>query len=308
MSYQGIMKFKLIRKIVNHVDWWLANKGYYDNWADKKFLEYKFKRRIGRKLDLENPKAFNDKMQWLKLYDRNPKYTMMVDKYLVKDYVSHLIGNEYVIPTLGAWDYVEDIDFESLPDQFVLKCNHNSGGLVICKNKTTLDIEKAKYTLQKSFNEDFYLRGREYPYKNIHRKIIAEEYVSDGFSDSLTDYKLMCFNGKVKCAFVCSNRTSKSGLNVNFYDREWNPMCFERHYPRNPHEIDKPISYEKMVQMAEILSADLPFVRVDFYQINGKPMFGELTFYPGSGFEEFTQEEWDYTLGSWIELTNVKME
>ena len=110
MSYQGIMKFKLIRKIVNHVDWWLANKGYYDNWADKKFLEYKFKRRIGRKLDLENPKAFNDKMQWLKLYDRNPKYTMMVDKYLVKDYVSHLIGNEYVIPTLGAWDYVEDID------------------------------------------------------------------------------------------------------------------------------------------------------------------------------------------------------
>lgn len=101
MSYQGIMKFKLIRKIVNHVDWWLANKGYYDNWADKKFLEYKFKRRIGRKLDLENPKAFNDKMQWLKLYDRNPKYTMMVDKYLVKDYVSHLIGNEYVIPTLG---------------------------------------------------------------------------------------------------------------------------------------------------------------------------------------------------------------
>lgn len=195
-----------------------------------------------------------------------------------------------------------------MPDQFVLKCNHNSGGLVICKNKTTLDIEKAKYTLQKSFNEDFYLRGREYPYKNIHRKIIAEEYVSDGFSDSLTDYKLMCFNGKVKCAFVCSNRTSKSGLNVNFYDREWNPMCFERHYPRNPHEIDKPISYEKMVQMAEILSADLPFVRVDFYQINGKPMFGELTFYPGSGFEEFTPEEWDYTLGSWIELTNVKME
>ena len=268
---------------------------------DKLYLKIQFRTIMGKKLNLKNPKTFNEKLQWLKLYDRKPEYTIMVDKYLVKDYVAKKIGKEYIVPTLGVWDSPDEIDFEKLPEKFVLKCNHNSGtGVCICKDKAKLDIEKAKSELRKGLNQDFYLFGREWPYKNVPRKIIAEQYLKNDAGTDLNDYKLMCFNGKVKCSFVCSERSEK--LKVTFFDNDWKRLPFERHYPASEKEIPKPFNFNKMIELAETLSKDIPFVRVDFYEISGKIYFGELTFYPGCGYEEFTPEEWDEKLGSWIKL------
>lgn len=276
---------------------------YINNLPDKQFLEIQYAVKFGGALiDWENPKTFNEKLQWLKLYDRNPMYTKLVDKVLVKDYVAQIIGKEYVIPTIAVWDKPCDVDFTNLPEKFVIKCNHDSGNTIIV-NKDDCNIEEIKKCLDKTFNTDYYLIGREWPYKNVQRKIFAEQYLVDESGYELTDYKLMCFNGQVKCSFTCSNRLGKEGLYVNFYDRKWEPMPFERHYPRNPKEIQKPISYEKMVELAETLSRGIPFVRVDFYQIDEKPLFGEFTFYPGNGMEEFTPNKWDYCLGSWLNLT-----
>lgn len=271
-------------------------------WSDEKYLRCAFKAYLGYKLNLKNPKSFNEKLQWLKLHDRNPEYTTMVDKVKVKKYVAEKIGSEYVIPTLGVWESVHEIDFSILPNQFVLKCNHNSGlGIYICKEKDSLKINEVKKELQKGLRQDYYRCSREWPYKQVERRILAEEYLSDD-GNELMDYKFMCFGGEVKCCFVCSDRHSEKGLHVTFFDREWNVMPFERHYPSVKEGMKKPKNYEKMVELAEILSQNIPFVRVDFYDINGKIYFGELTLYPGGGLEEFTPEEWDYKLGSWIEL------
>lgn len=280
----------------------------YRLFPDKLYLKIQYKKRIGKRLNLKSPVSFNEKIQWLKLYDRNPEYVKLVDKHLVKEIIKNRLGAEYIIPTIGVWNSVEDIDFYGLPNQFVLKCTHDSGGIVICKNKTEFDFEKAKKSLNRTMKRDYFYHGREWPYKNVERKIIAEKYMVDESGYELKDYKLMCFNGKVRCSFTCSNRSSQNGLYVNFYDGNWNPMPFERHYPKNPNEIPKPQSYDKMVEIAEVLSKDIPFVRVDFYQIEGQPVVGELTFYPGSGFEEFTPDIWDKKLGEWMVLPINKVE
>lgn len=275
---------------------------------DKSFLEILYKRKFGKNLNLEDPKTFNEKMQWLKLYDRNPKYTNMVDKYEAKKYVSNIIGKEYIIPTLGIWDKFEDIDFKKLPNTFVLKPTHTSGNVFICKDKNQIDYKKLKKGVDKWLKRNYYYTGREWPYKNIKPRIIAETYMKNKDEVGLKDYKLMCFNGKVKCSFVCSNRNSKEGLNVDFYDLNWNKMPFTRHYPNSKENIKKPINYELMIELSEKLAADIPFVRVDFYEVNGKLYFGELTFYPGSGFEEFYPEEYDKILGDMLELPQQKTE
>ena len=282
-----------------------ASKGLYNSWPDEKYLKKMCDVRLGYKLNLENPKTFNEKLQWLKLYDRKPKYTMMVDKYAVRKYIADTIGEEYLIPLLGVWDNPDDIDFDTLPNQFVLKCNHNSGlGMCICKDKSKLDIEKVKAELRKGLQQDYYLTSREWPYKNVSRKIVCEKYMEDRQAHELIDYKFMCFNGVVKCSFTCSERFTESGLKVTFFDKDWNVMPFERHYPVSKNPPKKPINYDKMIQFSEQLSKEIPFVRVDFYEINGQLFFGELTFYPGSGFEEFTPEEWDYKLGDFLKLKN----
>lgn len=276
-----------------------------DRLPDEEYIKKLYKLHIGKELDLDNPKGFNEKLQWLKLYDRKPEYTTMVDKFAVKQYVTNKIGNEYIIPTLGVWDHFDDIDFTALPKRFVLKCTHDSGGLVICKDKSKFDIKKAKSKIEKSLKTNFYLVGREWPYKNVKPRIIAEQYMEDNpDSQDLIDYKLMCFNGKVKCSFTCTGRHAKDGLKVTFFDTDWKRMPFERHYPAELNNICKPKSYEEMTQLAEILADKIPFVRIDFYEIKGKPYFGEMTFFPGNGMEEFTPEEWDETLGSWLELPN----
>jgi len=295
--------------------------GFYPDMDDALYLKKLYKAKMGRDLDLKNPDTFNAKLQWLKLYDRKEIYTTLVDKYKVKDYVAEKIGPEYIIPTLGAWESFDDIDFSALPDQFVLKCNHDSGGLVIVRDKAAFGTSKkkmAKKKLERSLHKNFYTWSREWPYKNVKPLILAETYMEqDSVPDSiqqdlsngsnLVDYKLMCFNGKVKCSFTTVNRWAKSGVEMTFYDREWKRLPFERHFKSSKEDVPKPAAYEEMVMLAEKLAEDIPFCRIDFYEVNGRPYFGEITLYPGSGFEEFTPEEWDGILGSWLTLPEKKI-
>jgi len=274
---------------------------------DHLYLKVKYQLTIRRKLNLNYPSTFNEKLQWLKLYDRKPMYTQLVDKYEVREYVKKTIGDEYLIPLLGVYDNFDDIDFQKLPNQFVLKCTHDSGGVVICKNKNDFDQESARKKINKCLKHNYFYLGREWPYKDIRPRIICEKYMEDESSKELRDYKYMCFNGKVKCSFVVLNRNSTTGINVDFYDLDWKLMPFERHYPNSGINISKPQNYQKMIEFAERLSKDIPFLRVDFYEVNGQLYFGELTFYPGSGFEEFTPESYDELLGRWIELPNKNL-
>lgn len=270
-----------------------------DSW----YLHYVYWRKMGMWLHLKNPHTFNEKLQWLKLHDHNPLYTTLVDKYAVKKWVADKIGEQYIVPTLGVWDKFEDIDFDQLPNQFVLKTTHDSKGVVICLDKQTFDKQAAGKKLTRALHTNFYSQSREWPYKNVPPRIIAEKYMSDNnMQQGLSDFKFMCFDGKVKCSFTCTERFAPGGLKVTFYDTDWKIMPFERHYPRSQVPLAKPLNYDEMVQLAEKLSKDIPFVRVDFYSVQGKTYFGELTFYPGAGLEEFTPAEWDKMLGDWLSL------
>lgn len=269
---------------------------------DSLYVKLKYRLIFGKKLDLKNPKTFNEKLQWLKLYDRNPLYTQLVDKYEVRKYVEKVLGSEYLVPLFGIYNSFEEIDFDALPNEFVLKPTHTSGDIFICRDKSKIDFEKLKKEVNRWLKREYYWLHREWPYKNINPRIICEKYMVDESGTELKDYKFMCFNGEPRCLFVCSNRYSKEGLNVDFYDLDWNPMPFERHYKRSGKLIPKPKTFDQMVQFSKVLSKNIPFVRVDFYEVNGHLYFGELTFYPGSGFEEFTPEEYDYILGSWLDL------
>ena len=224
----------------------------------------------------------------------------MVDKYEAKKYVADLIGDEYIIPTLGVWDRVEDIDFESLPNQFVLKCTHDCGGLVICRDKSELNIEEAKKKLKKALKNNFYYLYREWPYKNVKRKILAEEYMEDSLTGDLRDYKFFSFNGSVKIMLICSNRNKS--VKVDFYNKNFEHLDCRLVYPNSTVEIKKPQTYDKMWELAEKLSKNMPELRVDFYEVNGKIYFGELTFFPAAGFGKFEPEKWDSILGNWLEL------
>jgi len=279
------------------------------NWLpDATYLKGCFRAKMGYKLNLKNPQTFNEKLQWLKLYDRNPAYTQMVNKYSVREYIKNTIGEEYLIPLLGVWDSFDEIDFDKLPNQFVLKTNHDSGTVVICKDKKTFDVNATREKINKRINYNYYHLWREWPYKNVNPKIIAEKFMSSPGADDLTYYKFMCFNGEVKCEFTCTNRRSMEGLNVTFFDTDWNVLPFERHYPADKNEIEKPAMFSEMLSLSEVIAKDLKcsFVRMDFYEIEGKIYFGEFTLYPGTGMEEFTPIEWDYTLGSWITLPEKK--
>jgi hypothetical protein len=299
---------KIIKGIKNPAVFllYILNLKVFKYIPDDILLKLKFRLKIGRKLNLRNPKTFNEKLQWLKLYDRNPKYTNMVDKYEVRKYISDQIGEEHLIPLLGVYDSFDEINFDVLPTQFVLKPNHTSGNVYICKDKSKINYNELKKEVNMWLKRDYYWVHREWCYKNIKPRIICEKYIVDDSGVELKDYKFLCFSGKVKSSFVCLNRNSPSGLNVDFYDVDWNPMPFDRHYPRSGTIIPKPQNYDKMVSFAEKLSKDIPFVRVDFYESYGHLYFGELTFYPGSGFEGFTPESYDYKLGSWIKLPNKK--
>ena len=280
-----------------------SRRGKYDHLSDEDFLKKKYSAIFHRELDLDDPKTFNEKLQWLKLYDRRSIYTEMVDKYAAKKYVADIIGEEYIIPTLGVWDSFDDIDFDSLPDQFVLKCTHDSGGLVICKDKNTLDKNAAKKKIEKSLERDFYLSTREWPYKNVPRKVIAEKYMVDESGYELKDYKFFCFNGEVKALFIAKDRTKVGEeTKFDFFDENFNHLPVTNGHPNSEPPYFCPDNFEQMKALAARLSAGIPHLRVDFYNINGKIYFGELTFYHWSGMVAFDPEEWDYTFGSWIDL------
>ncbi len=285
----------------------------FDQWhwlerlSDESYIKLKWKATKGYPLNLKAPKTFNEKLQWLKLYYHKPEFTKMVDKYAVKQYITDKIGAEYVIPLLGVWDRPEDIDFDKLPQQFVLKCNHTSGiGLIICKDKSKLNISATIKELKRGLQDDFYKRGREWPYKNVPRKIIAEEYKEDESGVELKDYKLYCFNGEpffCQVDFGKGKGKTRSDFTRNIYDANWNFLDIQYSHPNDSSVIiPKPSRYEKMKELARILSKGEPFMRVDFYNIGDQILFSEITFYPIAAFGWFKPLEWDLKLGNLIQL------
>ena len=257
---------------------------------------------FGKRLRLKNPQTYSEKLQWLKLHEGDPIYTRMVDKAEAKKYVTEIIGEEYIIPTYGVWNHFDEIDFDKLPDQFVLKTTHYSGGVIICKDKKTLDKNAAKVKLEKSLKNDYYYTSKEWPYKNVVPRIIAEKYMEDE-SGELCDYKLFCFDGKMKALFIATDRfTSGEETKFDFFDENFNHLPFTNGHPNATKPIKKPESFQQMKDLAEKLSQKIPHVRVDFYCTNGKIYFGELTFFHWGGFKRFEPEEWDFKFGEWFKL------
>jgi len=290
----------------------LCQKGWLNFLPDKLFLKIMFYVRMGKKLNLKHPKTYNEKLQWLKLHDRKPEYTDMVDKCCVKKYVAQQIGEEYIIPTLGVWEQFDDIDFDDLPNQFVLKCTHDSGSVVICRNKEAFDFQQASAKLQKQMNTDFFKLGREWPYKNVTRRIIAEQYMQDGTRRELRDYKFYCFNGVPRFLYISEGLENYKTARISFVDIEngkWEFAPFKRTDFMEFEELPpKPDTYDEMFRIAEILSKDYPFVRVDVYEINGNVYLSEMTFTPGAGFTEYEPNEWNYRLGDMITLPRREKE
>lgn len=277
-----------------------SDRGLFNWLPDKYHLYLLYWARLDKWLNLKNPKTFNEKLQWLKLYNRKPEYTSMVDKYKAKLHIASMIGEAYVIPTLGVWEKFEDIDFHALPDQFVLKCTHDSGCFVICRDKSRLDFTAAEKKIKKSLKRNYYFHGREWPYKNVKPRIIAEEYVEDTVDDALTDYKFYCFHGIPKIMYISKDHGKEPY--TDFFDMEFNHLPIKIKDPNAEVTPKKPKQFEKMKLFAATLSQDVPFLRVDFYEINGKVYVGELTFFDGSGFEIIEPEEWSEKMGSWIKL------
>ncbi len=281
----------------------LGHRGLLNWMSDETYLKIGYRIRMGKRLNLDNPQTFNEKLQWLKIHDRKPEYTTMVDKYEAKKYVAERIGEEYVIPTLGVWDKFDDIDFDSLPDQFVLKCTHDSGGLVICRDKSTLDIKKARRKIENCLKHNFYYSNREWPYKDVKPRIIAEKFMVDESGYELKDYKIFCFDGAAKAMFIASDRSIPGEeTKFDFYDMNFKHLPFTNGHPNSTKEIKRPESFEEMKSLAEKLSKDIPQARIDFYDINGKVYFGEVTFSHWSGMMPFVPEKWDYTFGEFVKI------
>ncbi len=294
--------FKVIKE-PKKILFYLESKGFFNFLSDEKYLKFFYKLNMGKKLNLDNPKTFNEKLQWLKLYDRKDIYTTMVDKYEVKNYVASLIGEEYVVKNLGIWDNFDEIDFESLPDQFVLKCTHDSGGLVICRDKSKLDLEKAKAKINKSLNRNYYYNGREWPYKNVKPRIIAEKYLENKKDQGLRDYKFYCADGKVLCLYVSEGLEDHSTASISFLNKDWTFSEFKREDFKPFEKLpEKPEKYEEMLEISEKLSKGYKFLRVDLYEVAGKVYFSEFTFSPCSGYMPFSPKEWDEKLGKMVEI------
>lgn len=278
----------------------LISKGALGFLSDKCYLSLYYKVKLGKKLNLTNPKTFTEKLQWLKLYDRKPIYTTMVDKYEAKKYVADIIGEKHVIRLLGVWEKFEDIDFELLPERFVLKCTHDSGGLVICRDKRTFDMSIAKKKINKSLKRNYFLVGREWPYKNVHPRIIAEEYIENTSGEELKDYKFFCFNGVPKIMYIANDIGADP--RTDFFDMDFNHLDLHFKDPNADVCPSKPAQFEKMKELAVVLSKGIPQVRVDFYESNGEIFFGEFTFFHSGGFFDVHPDEWSERIGDWIEL------
>ncbi len=273
-----------------------------NNLSDETYLRIKYRGVFGEKLHLDNPISFNEKIQWLKLFGDYENAEKWVDKYEFKKIIEHVFGSQYIIPTLGVWNTFDEINFKELPQKFVLKCTHDSGGVVICKDKSIFNLSNARKIIEDSLKKNFYCVGREKPYKNVKPRIIAEQLMEDT-SGELVDYKIHVFNGIPKFILVCSDRFSKSGLKEDFFDTEWNHLDVSRFsHPNAQKKILKPSTFEAMLNFSKTIGQKFKFVRTDFYEINGQLYFGEVTFFPASGFEKFNPQEWDLKFGSFLTL------
>lgn len=270
--------------------------------SDKVYLSLRYHERLGKWPDLKSPKLYNEKMQWLKLHDRRSEYSSMVDKYEAKKYIAGLIGEQYVVPTYGVWDRFEEIDFDSLPDQFVLKCTHNSGGIVLCKDKKTLDLGMAKKKIEKCLKENYFWHSREWPYKNVKPRIIAEKYLDDqqNLGAPITDYKFLCFHGEPKILFL--TREISADPYADCYDMNFHKLDLQFPDPNSDEIAQKPARFDEMKELARKLSKEMIHLRVDFYEVNGKLYVGELTFYHCAGLVNAKPEKWNRILGDWIKL------
>lgn len=267
---------------------------------DELFIKLEYFSGMRKFPDLKNPQTYNEKLQWLKLNFKNENYTRLVDKYEAKEYVKNILGEEFIIPTLGIWESFDEIDFDKLPNQFVLKTTHDSGSVIVCKDKNKFDINKSRKKLEKSLNNNFFYEHREYPYKNVKPQIIAEKFMVDESGTELKDYKFFCFDGEVKMLFVATDRPFDTRF--DFFDTDFNHLPFKQGHPLAKKEIKRPCGFEKMKRIAAILSKGMPHVRVDLYDINGHIYIGEFTFFHFSGNVPFEPEEWDYKIGEWLKL------
>lgn len=267
---------------------------------DETYLKWYYFLNMHKFPDLEHPKTFNEKLTWLKLHDKHPEYSRLVDKYEVKKYVAEKIGQQYIIPTLGIWDDVEDIDFDKLPNQFVLKITSDSGGIIICRDKAKLNYNKVRKLMRKSQKRHFFAENREYPYRNVKPRIIAEQYMEVESCKSLNDYKFFCFDGEPKLLLVITDREKKACY--DFFDMNFNHLSIRRTHPWAQPQVVCPKEFETMKEIASTLAQGFPHVRIDLYNVDGCIYFGEFTFFSASGNMPFEPEEWDYKLGEWLNL------
>lgn len=301
---------RVIREVGVNKKIWLSLflQKYGEFIPDNIYLKWIFYLRMGYRLNLKDPLSFSEKLQWLKLYDRNPVYSKLVDKCEVKKYINEKLGPSYIISTIAVWDSLDQINLKSLPDRFVLKTTQGGGGygVVICKGKKNFDVEKAMINLKKSINKSIYKEYREWPYKNIKPRIIAEEFMEQEDGTTLVDYKFFCFNGQPKFLYV---RQPGESSDLNFITMDWKPASFRRVDAKPSEQLpSKPALFGEMVDIATKLSSEFPFVRVDLYVIGGKIYFSELTFYPSSGLLPFVPQEWDFKLGELLLLPKRKGE
>lgn len=274
------------------------------NWmSDATFLKMAYWLRFGKHLNIANPQIYNEKLQWLKLYDRRPEYMSMVDKIAMKKFVSDRIGSEYTIPTIGVWEKPDEIEWESLPSQFVIKWNHDSGSIVICKDKTTFDRKAAIEKLNYGAKVNGFWYGREWPYKGVKPLLLAEPYLEDSKTYELRDYKVFAFDGVVKMMLIASDRQKKGeSVKFDYFDVDGNHLNIVNDHPQAQKIPDLPVSFKKMIDLTEKLSQGFPHLRVDFYEVNGSIYIGEFTFYHGSGLMSWMPEEWNKIMGDWLQL------
>lgn len=288
--------------VISNKIWWLLTKcGFYNGWSDEKYLRYRYKQRVHKNLNLDNPSLFTEKLQWLKINDRNSLYTKMVDKFEAKSFIEDKVGKKYVIPTYGIYDKFDDIDFSSLPNSFILKCTHNSGGIVICKNKEELNIDEARKKINKCLQYNHYYTSREWPYKNVKPRIIAEEFLTNDDNSEVVEYNFFCFNGVPKLVMCCLGDKRVKRYN-DFYDMDFNKLDLKCEYSNSDIILEKPKCFDELVNLSKKLSIGLPHLRVDLYVCNDKIYVGELTFFHWGGLCKFEPEDWDKTLGDWLEL------
>lgn len=284
---------------------YLSKMGFYNHMPDDKYIKKKYKAIFNKKLDLDNPQTFNEKLQWLKINNRKDIYTTMVDKYKVKEYISAQVGEKYVVPTLGIYDKFDDIEFDKLPNQFVIKCTHDSGGIIICNDKSKLDRVNAKKIITKSLKRNFYLIGREWPYKNVKPRIIIEPLLHNKNGDGLIEFNMFCFNGIPKIIMVCYGDKKKNRYN-DFYDENFKRIKMGITYKYSDQQMQKPSNYYDMIKISKIISKDIPFLRVDFYLVDNEIKLGELTFFHWSGFGKFYPQEYDYKFGQLLDINTKR--